>query len=135
MASVVVCRVEFQPGALGVLLQQALAFQAATYALADQLNPVLQLVFVRCLDALKAGRTIVATHVDAVQKQDMEVNIQVQCTTKTLNQRYGPGRALLERVSSLVDQVASRLRGERCSGPCPSPEDGQRTGTVEEREN
>ena len=30
--------VEFQPGAFGVLFQQALAFQAATYALADQLN-------------------------------------------------------------------------------------------------
>ena len=93
---VVFSRVEIQPGALGVLFQQALAFQAATYTLADQLNQLLQLVFVRCLDALKAGRTIVAIHVDAVQKQDMEVNIQVQCTTKTLNQRYGPGRALLE---------------------------------------
>ena len=33
------------------------------------------------------------------------MNIQVQCTTKTLNQRYGPGRALLERMSSLMDQV------------------------------
>ena len=39
---------------------------------ADQLNQLLQHVFVRCLDALKAGRTIVAIHVDAVQKQDME---------------------------------------------------------------
>ena len=63
---VVFSRVEIQPGALGVLFQQTLAFQAATYTLADQLNQLLQLVFVRCLDALKAGRTIVATHVDAV---------------------------------------------------------------------
>ena len=41
------------------------------------------------------SRSIVATHVDAVQKQDMEVDIHVQCTTKTLNQCYGPGRAIL----------------------------------------
>ncbi len=89
----VVCGLQFQPGALGVLFQQALAFQAATYTLADQLNQILQLVFIRRFDALKPGRTIVAIHVDAIQKQDMEVNIQVQCTTETLNQRYRPGRA------------------------------------------
>jgi hypothetical protein len=34
----VVCGLQFQPGALGVLFQQALAFQAATYTLTDQLN-------------------------------------------------------------------------------------------------
>ena len=61
--------------------------------------------FASRLNALKAGRTIVATHVDAVQEQDMEVDIHVQCTTKTLNQCYGPGRAILKRISSFVDQM------------------------------
>ena len=50
-----VCGIEFQPGALDVLCEQALAFQAATYTLADQLNQILQFAFVRCLDALKSG--------------------------------------------------------------------------------
>jgi len=39
---------EFQLGALGILLQQAQPFQAATDALVDQLNQLLQLAFVRC---------------------------------------------------------------------------------------
>jgi hypothetical protein len=48
-----VCGIEFQPGALGVLLQQALSFQAATDTLADKLNQILQLVFNRRLLANK----------------------------------------------------------------------------------
>ncbi len=89
--------VEFQPGALGVLCQQALALETA--------KPALPAQSLRRLNALKAGRTIVATPVDAVQKQDMEVDIYVQCTTKTLNQCCGPGRAILKRISSFVDQM------------------------------
>jgi hypothetical protein len=37
------------------LLQQALAFQAATYTLTDQLDQILQLVFIRHLDAATAS--------------------------------------------------------------------------------
>ncbi len=58
--------VEVQPSKLGVLFQQALAFEAAADALADQLNQLLQLAFVRCFDALKAGRSVVAMHIDAI---------------------------------------------------------------------
>jgi len=47
------------------LLQQPLPLEAATDALADQLNQLLQLAFVWCLDALKAGRPVVAMHIDA----------------------------------------------------------------------
>tara|TARA_B110000503_G_scaffold123854_1_gene189819 strand:- start:2595 stop:2786 length:192 start_codon:yes stop_codon:yes gene_type:complete len=54
-----------KPGTLGVLFQQALAFEAAADALADQLNQLLQLAFVGCFDALKAGRSVVAMHIDA----------------------------------------------------------------------
>ena len=49
----VVCGLQFQPGALGVQFQQAVAFHAATYAWTGQLDQILQLVFVRRLDALK----------------------------------------------------------------------------------
>ena len=50
----VVCGVEFQPGVMGILLQQALAYQPVTYTLTDQLNQVLQYVFNRRFDALKS---------------------------------------------------------------------------------
>ena len=61
--------VEIQPGTLSILLQQSLAFQAAPHAFANQLNQFLQLAFVRRLDALKTGRAVVATYVDAIQEQ------------------------------------------------------------------
>lgn len=51
----VVCGLQFQPSALGVLFQQALAFQGATYTLTDQLNQILELTFIRRFDALKRG--------------------------------------------------------------------------------
>ena len=60
----VVCGFQFQPGALGVLLQQALSLQTATYVLTDKLDQILQLVFIRCLDALKPRRTVVAIDVN-----------------------------------------------------------------------
>ena len=50
----VVCGLQFKPGGLGVLFQQALAFQAASHALADKLNQILQLVFNRRFEALKS---------------------------------------------------------------------------------
>ena len=62
--------VEVQPGTLGVLFQQALAFKAAADTLADQLDQLLQLGFVRRLDATKSGWSIVAIHIDAIQKQE-----------------------------------------------------------------
>ena len=65
----VVCGLQFQPGALGVLFEQALAFQAATYTLTDQLNQLLELVFIRCLDALKPRWSVVAIDLNTIQKQ------------------------------------------------------------------
>ena len=65
-----VCGIEFQPGALGVLFQQALSFQAATDTLADKLNQILQLVFVRRLDALKPRWSVVVIDVNTIKKQE-----------------------------------------------------------------
>jgi hypothetical protein len=61
---VVVCGLQFQPGALGVLLQQALSFQAAADTLADKLNQILQFAFIRCLDALKPSGLVIAIDVN-----------------------------------------------------------------------
>jgi hypothetical protein len=61
--------IEFQPGALGILLQQAQPFQATACTLTDQLNPILQLAFVRRPDPLKSGRPVIAIAVYAIQEQ------------------------------------------------------------------
>ena len=66
-------------------LSDRLAFKAATYTLADQLNQILQLALVRCLDAAKSGWSIVAIHIDAIQKQDVEMYVEVQGGTETLD--------------------------------------------------
>ncbi len=67
----VVCGLQFQPGVLCILFQQTLAFQGATYTLTDQLNQILELVFIRCLDALKPRWSVVAIDVNTIQKQDV----------------------------------------------------------------
>jgi hypothetical protein len=66
----VVCGLQFQPGALGVLFEQALAFQAATYTLADRLNQLFELVFIRCLDALKPRWSVVAIDLSTKQSEN-----------------------------------------------------------------
>ena len=66
----VVCGLQLQPGALGVLFQQALAIQGATYTLTDQLNQILQLTFIRRFDALEPRGPVVAIDVYAIQKQE-----------------------------------------------------------------
>jgi len=68
-----------------VQLSDRLAFKAATYTLADQLNQILQLALVRCFDTLKTGRPVVAIHIDAIQKQDVEMYVEVQGGTETLD--------------------------------------------------
>jgi hypothetical protein len=63
-------RDEFQPGVLGVLFQQALALQAATYTLTDQLNRFNQLILGWSFDTLEPRGSTVAINVDAIQKQE-----------------------------------------------------------------
>lgn len=55
----VLCCVD-RPGGLGILLQQALALQAAAYTLANQLNQILDLAYVRHPDAPKLWWPVVA---------------------------------------------------------------------------
>jgi len=65
----VVCGIEFQPGALGILLQQAQPFQTTACTLANQVNQILQLTFIRRPDPLKSGRPVIAIAVYAIQEQ------------------------------------------------------------------
>ena len=67
--------------------QQALALELGADALADQVNQILQLALVRCFDALKAGRSVVAIRVDAIQEQNMLVNVVVKAAAETLVDR------------------------------------------------
>ena len=67
------------------------------------------------------SRSIAATHLDAIQGQDMEVDIHVQRTTKTLNQCYAPGRAILKRISSSIQAFTdpvNLITPRDCSGCC-----------------
>ena len=73
----VICRLQFQPGALGVLFQQALTFQAATYPLADKLHQVIKFAFMRRFEALKSEWSIASIYIDAIQKQDVKMYIEV----------------------------------------------------------
>ena len=72
------CRTQrAEPGALGVLFEQALASQAATYTLTDQLSQILQLVLNRRFEALKSGGSVVVIDVNTIQKQDVKMYIEV----------------------------------------------------------
>ena len=52
----------------------------------------------------------------------MEVGIHIQCTTKTLNQCYGPGRAALERTEGKNRPLSSDLAlGELCEDVLIAP--------------
>ncbi|MDG2272908.1 MAG: hypothetical protein P8L39_11430 [Halioglobus sp.] len=64
----------------------------------DQLNQRFQRAFIRRFDAQESRGPVIAIDVNTIEEQDMEVGIHVQCTTKTLNQCCGPGRAALERT-------------------------------------
>jgi hypothetical protein len=86
-------RIKVQPGALGVLFQQALTLEAAADASANQLNQLFQLAFVWRLDALKSGWSVVAIYVDAIQEQDVKVYIEVEGRSEALDQRYRTGSA------------------------------------------
>ena len=54
------------------------ALQATAYTLTDQLHQVLQLTYIRCLDALKPGWPVFAIDIDAAQEEDLKVNIEIQ---------------------------------------------------------
>ena len=78
-------------------------FQAAPHAFADQLNQILQLAFIRYLDALKSW--FVAIRIDAIQEQDVKVDIQVERGSEALDQCDRAGGVISESISSLVDQM------------------------------
>ena len=74
----VVCGFEFQPGALGILLQQAQPLQATACTLANQVNQILQLTFIRRPDALELRGPVVAIDIYAIQEQDVKMYIEVE---------------------------------------------------------
>ena len=65
----ILCGIEFQPGILGILLQQAQPLQATTYSLTNRLDQILQFVFNRRFDALESRGPVVAD-VNTIQKQE-----------------------------------------------------------------
>jgi len=66
-------RVEVQPGILGILLHPAQPLQATACTLANQVNQILQLTFIRRPDALELRRPVVAIDICPIEKQDMKM--------------------------------------------------------------
>jgi hypothetical protein len=83
----------------------ALAFQAATYTLTDQLSQILQLALGWRFNALKAGWSVVAIDVCAIQKQNVKMYIEVESRAEALDQSHCTGSPVLKPVSSFVNQM------------------------------
>jgi len=64
---------ECQPGALGILLEQSQPFQATACTLANQVDQILQLTFIRRPDALELRGPVVAIDICPIEKQDMKM--------------------------------------------------------------
>ena len=69
------------------------------------MNQILEFSFVRCLNALKSRWPIVAIHINAIQAQNVKVDVEVESAPETLYERYCSGRTLLELKSRFVDQM------------------------------
>jgi hypothetical protein len=64
---------ECQPGALGILRQQARPLHATACTLASQVNQILQLTSIRRPDALEMRSPVVAIDICTIEKQDMKM--------------------------------------------------------------
>jgi len=81
-----------QIAVLGIAFQQALALQATSDAMRDGVCQLSQLGTRRRLHPAKLdARPIRAIDVDTVQKEHMEVDICIQRTAESLNQRHRAG--------------------------------------------
>ena len=91
---------------LGVTFQQALALQETSDSVRDGVCQVRQLSTRGRLHPAKSeARSIRAIDVDTVQKKHMEVDICIEGTAESLNQRHCAGAGRRAGKSRLLDQV------------------------------
>ena len=82
-----ICIVQRQVAVLGIPHQQSLALQVARQALSDGVGELCELSAARCFYPTKPGRWTGFAYIHTIKKQHVEMDIQVQRTAKTLNQR------------------------------------------------
>jgi len=104
------CGLEIVAGQIAVLrvsLQQPSALQKTTDALSNSVGQFGELGTARRPHPAESRRSVGALDIHPVEEQHMEVNIQIQRTAKTLDQRDRAGVRRLMRQSGLLDQVRS----------------------------
>jgi len=90
------------------LLQQTLAFLAEPYALAYQLSQVLQIAFIRCLDAPKVGEVV--TRSQFLSFEQPGVAIHQQETKGPYESRPVPGRTLFLVLHQQMEKPTSSCK-------------------------
>jgi hypothetical protein len=78
-----------EPGVLHVALDEGALLQRSAYALSDLLHKYSQL-HARGRGYMAEDR-LIARHVHAIEKDHVEVHVQVQCQSEALDQRNGTG--------------------------------------------
>ena len=94
-----------QVAVLRILFQQPLAFEVATNAHCQCLGQSGQLGAGRCLHPVETQRAIGTLDLNSVQEQHMEMDIQIQCAAKALNQGDRAGLSRPTREPGLPDRV------------------------------
>ena len=94
-----------QVAVLRILFQQPLAFEVAANAHCQCLGQSGQLGAGRCLHPVETQRAIGTLDLNSVQEQHMEMDIQIQCAAKALNQGDRAGLSRPTREPGLPDRV------------------------------
>jgi hypothetical protein len=108
-----------QIAVLGIAFQQPLALRETTDTLGDGVCQMRQLGTARRLHPTKSrARSVRAIDVDAIEKKYAEVDIQIELTTESLNQRHGTG-APVDCRRVLSNAPTKRQLGPRLSVAAP----------------
>jgi len=92
----------------GITLQQAGTFQVAANAVGDRMRQLRELIPGGCLDPTKAYLLAVpGINVDTIQKQHVEMGVEIQRTTEALDQRHCTGLCRSWSKACFVGEVRS----------------------------
>lgn len=101
----IVAGLALQVSILDIPYQQALAFQESVEPLVDSLYGRFQRLGAWLRETAKHGRLAVG-EIHAVQKQHVEMDIQIQGAAKSLDQGYSPGLGAGAGMPNLLDEMS-----------------------------
>ena len=88
-----------------IALKDSFAFQKPSHAVADRMHQLRQFLPIRCIGTMKATFTPGCGGVNTIQKQHVKVNIEVQRTAKTLDQRHRTSLRGFSSESRLLNEM------------------------------